>query len=487
MLTHHIATTTSPPATAPSGKRFPFGWEALAVVPNVETPRLTFTASPEQIAGRLRFTVALDDREEKSLEAVLAESGETVGRFDLRYADTLQTVEVKLDPLDTFRAQSEGIYLRLTRGSSPLYVLRGTVSTEEEGDAAPDAGEDASGKVPALLCPHLLTGTSGDRWFEFGNRLCSEDSLEAFGWHEGCVLDGLVDLAEARPKSNAEMATQQHLRRFISPDGLLVYENPHSEPFDGRIYGIEGTLPFAPLAKTYPDHPLISLATMFWKDRIAENGSVTDSKIATAEGMYTAAYPMAIVSRVRRIDWLADAAIMELRLRRERLVHEDSIYLRFNPLTGERTFRNWSRGVAWYLLGMARSLVALEDRENLEDLREEYRRAALWVQEYQVDGLWRAFLDDPESRVETSGSAGIAAALAIGAQHGLLERDARLAAARTLTALTAHLTPDGLLTGVAPSNKGGEPLQRSGYRVIMKTGMGLVGVLMGALSSKPTT
>jgi len=48
-------------------------------------------------------------------------------------------------------------------------------------------------------------------------------------------------------------------------------------------------------------------------------------------------------------------ALNELRQRRERLVHEGDIYLRFNALTGERTFKNWSRGVAWFLLGMVKT------------------------------------------------------------------------------------------------------------------------------------
>jgi len=52
---------------------------------------------------------------------------------------------------------------------------------------------------------------------------------------------------------------------------------------------------------------------------------------------------------------------------------------------------------------------------------------------------------------------------------------------RTWEGLMQHLTPDGLLKQVAQSNKGGETLQRSGYRVISQMGMGLMGQLYAYL------
>nr|WKN34271.1 hypothetical protein K4G66_17985 [Tunicatimonas sp. TK19036] len=47
----------------------------------------------------------------------------------------------------------------------------------------------------------------------------------------------------------------------------------------------------------------------------------------------------------------------------------------------------------------------------------------------------------------------------------------------TWNGLLTYLTSDGLLDGVAQSNRGGEALQRSDYRVISQIGMGLMAQL----------
>ena len=54
------------------------------------------------------------------------------------------------------------------------------------------------------------------------------------------------------------------------------------------------------------------------------------------------------------------------------------------------------------------------------------------------------------------------------------------AAQKTFQGLKNHLTPDGFLTGVAQSNRGGQSLQQSDYRVISQMGMGLMAQLAAA-------
>jgi hypothetical protein len=63
----------------------------------------------------------------------------------------------------------------------------------------------------------------------------------------------------------------------------------------------------------------------------------------------------------------------------------------------------------------------------------------------------------------------------------MLPASMRPAARRTLKALEGQLTPDGFLGGVAQSNRGGEALQRGGYRVISQMAMGLMGQLIAAV------
>jgi hypothetical protein len=417
---------------------------------------------------RLRITVALDDREEKKVEVVLAESERVIGVFDLRYADAMQMFEITLSAEDAQTMCREGVLLRMTQGTTPLYV-------------AANPFKDVS-RLPTHVRPHWMTGTVKDPQKTFLNGFLMEANPEPFGWHEGCVLDGLYDLSERFPESRARRRLDDHLARFFDRDRRLVYETPRGEPGHGKIYGIEGTLPFAVIAKIESDHPALDLALGFWRERRAQNGAIMDGTTATAEGGYTVAYPLAVLAHIRKSDELAKMALHELRIRRERLPHLDALYLRHDAGKDTRTFRNWCRGVAWYLLGITRTLIELGDRADTTDLREELHRAAKWTVGHQLsDGLWRCYLDERDTLPDTFGSAGIGAALALGARHGLLDSPTRDAARRTLDGLYPYLTPDGFLTGCSQSNKGGEALQRSSYRVIKKTAMGLMAQLLAAL------
>ncbi|MDL1916726.1 hypothetical protein FBR00_12310, partial [Anaerolineae bacterium CFX4] len=156
---------------------------------------------------------------------------------------------------------------------------------------------------------------------------------------------------------------------------------------------------------------------------------------------------------------------------------------------GTRTFVNWCRGVAWSLLGLTRTLAVIPDPP--ADLIRDVQRLGAWALAQRSGPLWPTFLGEPNTPVDTSGSAGIAAALALAARHGWLPDTARAAwlpdtaraaASETLDALHSTLTPDGFLGGVAQVNKAGEGLQRDPYRVISQFGMGLMAQLMAALA-----
>jgi len=97
------------------------------------------------------------------------------------------------------------------------------------------------------------------------------------------------------------------------------------------------------------------------------------------------------------------------------------------------------------------------------------------------NGLSGCYIDQPEAVADTSRSAGLAAALAVGARRGWLPPEALAAARRTRDGLAPHITLDGLLGGVAQSNRGGDSLQRGPYRVLFQMGMGLVAQLLANL------
>ncbi len=469
-VNHHALTPVPPVAVPlPEGKRVPAGWPAFAVGADPVPLRRDGPAVPGP--AWLRVTTALDDREPRQVEVRLGGGGRVLGVLDLRFAHAIETFQLVL-PADAAAAVArDGVVLRLLGSGAPLWFF---------GRAA---GGSAGPALPVEFQPHLMTATGvPDRREEFRRRFGSLASLQTFGWMQGCVFDGLHDLGAGRDGERFRRAAVEHWRVFQPRPGHLVYESPRSAPVDGRIYGIEGGLPFADLARREPASPLLDRFLEFTRQRTRPHGAIQDSETLSAEGSYTIGYPLAVIAATRRDRELGAQALTQLRVRRDRLWHGGALWLRCTD-RDVRTFRGWARGVAWHALGVARSIPPLRELGvDTTELDQELRRLAAWVLPLQrKDGLWACFLEDGEpGRSDTSGSAGIAASLALGHRAGVLPAAAADAARRTLPALEAHLTPDGLLDGAAQSNRGGEALQRSDYRVLSQMGMGLMAQLLAA-------
>lgn len=413
----------------------------------------------------LRITVGFDIRDEKLIEAYLPMSGRVVGTFDVRFGCLFQVFEIPLAAGDTAEIAREGIGLRLTKGTD-LRVFT-------EGEA-----------IPAELQPHLLVPGTADRMTEYFARMSTLSCVQAFSWQEGCVLDGLLDLAALPAHAAMKEAAQHHLARFVI-GGKLIYEDTFSKPRDGIAYGIEGTLPFAALAKLEPQSPLLEIALDAWATRQDAEGAILDKDHTSSEGAYTVGYPLAVIARLRKDEALEQLALAQLRVRQARLFDGKMFWRTSDPVEGggvKKGNRAWARGIAWQLLGFARTLRELKGRSDLAEPIASFQQLAAWTLPYQrPDGLWSVFVDQPELTPDSSGSAGIAAALAIGAQQGWLDETSRAAARKTLDGLQPHLTADGFLGGVSQANKGGDGLQRGSYRVIYQMGMGLMAQLIAAL------
>ncbi len=460
------------PTRLPDGKRVPANWPAFPVgsAPVLLRPADSIPPGP----GWLRLTTAIDDRELRHVEVRLGADGRTLGVLDLRYAHAIETFQLPLDAGTVSDVAKHGVTLRTLGQGSSLWFF-----------SIPDAAQ-RSPALPVEFQPHLLavSGTP-DRRQEFLRRMASLASLQAFGWMEGCVLDGLHDLAGARDGARFYRAAIEHWQVFSPTPGLLVYESPRSAPVNDRVYGIEGGLPFADLARREPKSPLIDLFLNFCRRNPRTDGAIQDGDTLSAEGSYTVGYPLATIAAARGDRALGSTAMTQLRLRRDRLWHDGAIWLRHTD-AGNHTFRAWARGVAWHALGVARSIPPLRKLGfDTTELEVELRRIAAWVMPLQrSDGLWSCYIEDRADGIpDTSGSAGIAAALALGHRHGALPPTAANAARAALLSVERYLTPDGLLDGAAQSNRGGEALQRSDYRVLSQMGMGLLAQLIAALEA----
>jgi len=444
-------------------QRAPFGWQLVTVSSGDQVPVvLAWPDLPAEVTPtHFRIAVGLDERDEKTVEVFLPKSGRVVGKMELRFVSQFQVYQLPLTANDVADLRREGLALRLTRGSD-LEIFR-----EGEG-------------LPAALRPHLLVPGPASPMAEFFARLNSLACVQQFGWMEGCVLDGLLDLGELPAHAHLREMARKHFALFIR-DGRLIYENHLSVPADGKLYGIEGTLPFAALARLEPQHPLHDLVLASWQSRQRPTGSIQDGDSMTSEGAYTVGYALAEIAKARQSDELMRRALAQVRVRQARLFDGREFWRTYND-NGQRGNRNWARGIAWQILGLTRTLAVAKDRDDITDLIIYLQRFANWAIALQrPDGLWSVFADEPALTPDTAGSAGIAAALAIGAKHGWLDDQAKAAARKTLAGLPPHLTPDGFLGGVSQSNKGGEGLQRSDYRSLYQMGLGLMAQLSAAL------
>ncbi|MCZ7637788.1 MAG: glycoside hydrolase family 88 protein [Verrucomicrobia bacterium] len=467
----------APAILVPRDKRVPFGWPSFSLSPAGQpgSARLTWPAMdlPPGDDIRLRLTLALDVQETNRIEVRLATSGTVLGTVDFIRSTVIQIDELRLTRDQAAQVLDEGLELVRTVGVNPLRLFAPTPSPKA---------------TPAVLQPHLLVaGADTDPWDQFFQRFRGLDLLQNFGWMEGCVLDGLYDLAQAFPGDTFGHTLVRHLDQYLVGPNLIV-ESSTSTVNDNALYGVQATLPFAVIGRVRPDHPSLDLATEFWWDRSQVNalpGLVDEGAGATTEPNYTVAYPMLVIARQRGDLALEHLGMDQYRIRRPAVVDDEGdIWRGYRHDTGVRTFENWARGVAWYYLGLMRGLVEIRDRDDLDDLHAEALRVMEFVLRYQQpDGLWRNFLHDDTHTVDTSGSAGIAAALALGYGLGLYPEAAREGALRARDGLRAHLTPDGLLAHAAPGNRSGDGA--STRRVIYPPGMGMAAQLIAALE-QPT-
>ena len=418
----------------------------------------------------LRITSATDVREAIAVTVKTASSGRVLGVFDIQYAMYLQPFELPIATADGATIMQEGLTLTMTKGSKPFWIF---------------VANNARKSAPAAYLPHLLqcegepNQAAGlpDHW---KSRLLSLDSVQTFGWMEGCVLDGLSERSASSPGAKAVL--QQHLALFFANDSL-VYANLNNRKATGEINSVESILPFAILAQTNPAHPLLQTAIDFCQHHANAGGVVADGTSATGvpanrmiktEECYTVSYPLAVLANTLNRPDLADLAVKTLLARVKLLDHGMHIFQRGTE-QGELAFDNWSRGVVWYLLGLVKTLAHLPNDADTQTLKQALQAAVTNVLTYQQpNGLWFCYMHQAETGYETSGTAGIAAALTYGVQKNLLPKIVLSAVAKAKKGLTPYLTPDGYLTGTAQGNKGGDGLQRNGFRVISPYTLGFL-------------
>lgn len=463
---YQIAVTKAVPFSLPANKSVPFNWAVAELPVNASSIQFSWSKkiNPKGSTIQFRLTSATDVREECVLE--LATANQIIGTLDVRYAHYMQPFEIDIPLALLPQILSDGLTVKMIKGTKPYWFFV----------------QDSSGEIPDAFLPHLLFSdgnASGEAWKE---KLLSFSSLSTFGWMEGCVLDGISMMAEKN--ASYKKILQQHFNKYFANNGL-VYETYNNERIHGKVDSVESLLPFALLALQQPRHVMLQKAIDFCLSKADASQVVADTMngqpVFKTEECYTLSYPLALLGKQFNNPGLEKMAIVNLQQRVKLLTTPDYIYQK-KELSGKASFPNWARGVGWYLLGLAKSLPVLPRQPETDELRMDFQQAALMVIRHQrTDGLWNCFLHQPETGIDTSGSASIAAALAYGYSKQLLPTVCIVAAEKCNQGLKKYLSPDGYLKGSAQVNKGGEALQRNGFRVISPYTLGFLAILNASL------
>jgi unsaturated rhamnogalacturonyl hydrolase len=402
-----------------------------------------------------RICLATDLRSFQKVEVNLAESKMSIDVIDLTMGAPFQLLELEIPRKYVSIVIKKGVDLRIIgKGPAVSFFI-------------PCEG------VPESFFPHLLQPGNVSPLEEFYVKMASLASLSSYGWQEGCVIDGLADLHKKFPdKKMFKVALDTHLDLLFPENTTLKHEN-----------SIEETSCIAQLALRDSKSIYIDSVLHFWKSKEDVKGMINDERIA-AEGNYTVAWPLAVIAKQLHRPDLAEKAIRELRMRRDSLVDKDGVlWLRHkSDDRPQKTYKLWSRGTAWYFLGLARTLDILENPP--ADLIAEYQRSAAFLVKYQRDnGMFHIFMEEDSTAFESSGTAGVAAALAIGIRNNWIGKEYLPYITRALAGLENRLTPDGFLKGTAQTNKaeGGETFQRATNGAILQFGMGMFAQLIGSM------
>lgn len=132
----------------------------------------------------------------------------------------------------------------------------------------------------------------------------------------------------------------------------------------------------------------------------------------------------------------------------------------------------WARGNAWITLAIPTFLEILDLQDSVGDyLVRAYRNQVKMLKKIQdISGLWHTVLDDMESYLEASASAGIAAGILKGIEMGILSEEYRQIGMKTADALRDLIDSKGFLHQVSI----GTPLgpNKEFYRKIPMAPMG---------------
>ncbi|MCX7784201.1 MAG: glycoside hydrolase family 88 protein [Meiothermus sp.] len=415
--------------------------------------------------------------------------GRLIGELDVRIP--AQWASFGLDMSEALgqnpSAWPEVLELEVSVAENPV----GLVDSLQPGPLPALLVEDGQRLGPTSAWVAVPAGAVSPMQRMLGDFLPSRAATDYLGWMIGCTTTGLCNLHQA----TGEALYLQALRRRLAGvgEGLplegrkgrgeVVEEPSYIDPLNQRLESFAPVAALAYLQQVQPTPERAQLLRALGGQMLETARQGRD--FLTTEGCFTLAFPLAACGAVLpepawwEVAWQACARRWDFLWRGDRVIqrayHDGRSYM-----------VNWARGTAWLVLGTAQTALQLPpDHPGRAELASRLTRIApLLLQCQRPDGLWSVFTDQPDLPAETSGSAGIAAGLALAVQAGWLGTGALEAALRCGQGLEGFLEPDGCLGGVSQHNPASEVALQTHYRIRAAWGTGLYAQLIAALRGK---
>lgn len=421
---------------------------------------------------------ALENRDTFALFARSAKDGRIFARLNIVNLFGFEPVRFDIPLENVEEIERYGIvvtYARMERKDAERIL---------KGDPVCLFSEAAAEKL-AAHAPHLLLYEEDfDPKAAFRKNFLSLNCILPFGWMSGCQTEGLRELAESGD-AEAGSALRAHLDFFLDDEKGVVFNDARSNLREnGNFHSREDFLPFAAIASVYPEHKAVPMFLEWVAPHMERSAKIPPNRrFLSTEMCYTYTYPLMKIATARGDAKLAQTALDEILAVVDRLVCPDGGICQSVQANRNPKLKNWGRGAAWYMLGIAQTLRALGGSplknaglNGVERVKKAFAGGAEYLSRFQnPDGSWHCFADDPATLPESSGTAGIAAAFALGAESGLLDSSYMARAEKALEWFMSpqNIEPDGFSKNVTQSNRIGDAFQRSGYRVIMPISSGL--------------
>lgn len=321
-----------------------------------------------------------------------------------------------------------------------------------------------------------------------GDFLPSRAATDYLGWMIGCTTTGLCNLHQATKEASYLQALRQRLAGVgeglplegREGRGEVVEEPDYIDPLNQKLESFAPVAALAYLQQVGPTPERAQLLRALGWQMLKTAGLERD--FLTTEGCFTLAFPLAVCGAALDEPAWWEVAWQTCARRWDFLYRGDLVFQRAYH-DGRSYMANWARGTAWLMLGTAQTALQLPpDHPGRAELASRLTRIVpLLLQHQRPDGLWSVFTGQPDLPAETSGSAGIAAGLALAVKAGWLGTEALQAAQRCAQGLEGFLEPDGCLGGVSQHNPASEVALQTHYRIRAAWGTGLFAQLIAAL------